>query len=58
MVLPPASSTDTSCFMIHFLLAGGHSRVRLWRGGTVEEQEPVAFWEAGNTPFAAFFLVS
>jgi hypothetical protein len=23
-----------------------------------EGQEPVAFWRAGNTPFAAFFLVS
>ena len=32
--------------------------MRLREVCTVEEQESVAFWEAGNTPFAAFFLGS
>src|ERR1700731_3067876 len=57
MVLPAASSTDTSCFMIHFLLAGGHARC-VWRNCTVEGQEPVAFWDGRKHTVRGFFLIS
>src|SRR6266852_3393856 len=46
--LPPASSTETSCFMIYFLL-GRRTRACVERDCTDEGQEPVALWRSPET---------
>src|ERR1700726_1462308 len=58
MVLPPANSTDTSCFMIHFLLAGGHRARPFGEAAQFEGQEPVAFWDGRKHTVRGFFLFS